>query len=56
MPHKNLMANSELMSLKLIKSNDDMSYPIWNHIGILKFATCHLAHKIKINFLFKIYR
>ena len=55
MPHQNLMANSELMSLKLIKSNDDMCHPNWYYIDILKFATCHLTHKLKIIFLFKIY-
>ena len=55
MPHQNIMANSELMSLKLIKSNDDMCHPNWYYIGILKFATSHLAHKIKINSLFKVY-
>ena len=32
-----------------------MCHPNWHHIDISKFATCHLAQKIKINFLFKIY-
>ena len=41
--------------IKLIKLDDDMCHPNWHHIGISKFAMCHLAHKIKINFLFKIY-
>ena len=41
--------------IKLIKLDDDMCYPNWHHIGISKFATCHLDHRIKINFLFKIY-
>ena len=42
--------------IKLIKLDDDMCHPNRHHIGILKFATCHLAHRIKINSLFKIYR
>ena len=42
--------------IKLIKLDDDMCHPNRHHIGISKFATCHLAHRIKINFLFKIYR
>ena len=41
--------------IKLIKLDDDMCHTNWHHIGISKFATCHLAHKIKINSLFKIY-
>ena len=41
--------------IKLIKLDDDMCHLNWHHIGISKFATCHLAHRIKINFLFKIY-
>ena len=41
--------------IKLIKLDDDMCHPNWHHIGISKFATCHLAHRIKINSLFKIY-
>ena len=41
--------------IKSIKSDDDMCHLNWHHIGISKFATYHLAHKIKINFLFKIY-
>ena len=41
--------------IKLIKLDDDMCHPNWRHIGISKFTMCHLAHKIKINFLFKIY-
>ena len=41
--------------IKLIKLDYDMCHPNWHHIGISKFATCHLAHRIKINFLFKIY-
>ena len=41
--------------IKLIKLDYDMCHPNWNHIGISKFATCHLTHRIKINFLFKIY-
>ena len=51
MPHQNLVANS-----KLIKLDDDMCHPNWHHIGISKIAICQLAHKININFLFKIYR
>ena len=43
-----------LCVIKLIKSNDDMCHQNWHHIGILKFATYDLAHKIKIIFLFKI--
>jgi len=42
----------QICVIKLIKSNDDMCHPRWYHIGKLKFITCHLAHKIKINFLF----
>ena len=42
--------------IKLIKLDDDMCHLNWHHISISKFATCHLAHRIKINFLFKIYR
>ena len=41
--------------IKLIKLDDDMCHPNRHHIGISKFATCHLAHRIKINSLFKIY-
>ena len=41
--------------IKSIKLDDDMCHLNWHHIGISKFATCHLAHRIKINFLFKIY-
>ena len=41
--------------IKLIKLDDDMCHPNWHHIGISKFATCHLTNRIKINFLFKIY-
>ena len=41
--------------IKLIKLDYDMCHPNWHHIGISKFVTCNLAHKIKINFLFKIY-
>ena len=41
--------------IKLIKLDDDMCHPNWHHIDISKSATCHLAHKIKINFIFKIY-
>ena len=41
--------------IKLIKLDYDMCHPNWHHIGISKFATCHLTHRIKINFLFKIY-
>ena len=41
--------------IKSIKLDDDMCHLNWHHIGISKFATCHLAPRIKINFLFKIY-
>ena len=41
--------------IKSIKLDDDRCHLNWHHIGISKFATCHLAHRIKINFLFKIY-
>ena len=41
--------------INVIKLDDDMCHPNWHHIGISKFAMCHLAHKIKINFSFKIY-
>ena len=40
---------------KLIKLDDGMCHPNRHHIGISKFAMCHLAHRIKINSLFKIY-
>ena len=41
--------------IKLIKLDDDMCHPNWHHIGISKFTTCRLTHRIKIKFLFKIY-
>ena len=45
----------EINVIKLIKLDNDMCHPNWHHVGISKFAMCHLAHKLKINFLFKIY-
>ena len=40
---------SQINVIKLIKLDDDMCHLNWHHIGISKFATCHLAHRIKIN-------